>query len=122
MRYSSTIIGLALCLSACASGGSSGGGSSRDLITGAHLAATEESNAYDAIRSLQPRWLRAGMSVYLDGALAAGGREATRDEGANFLRTLGTRGIQEMRYLDAQRAAIRYGMGMGAVIEIGTIR
>ena len=64
MRYSSTVIGLALCLSACASGGTGGTRLSRDVLTQAQLAETGHLNAYDAIRSLQPRWLRPGMSIY----------------------------------------------------------
>jgi hypothetical protein len=122
MRHSSTIIGLALLLSACASGSSAGGASSRDVITRAEIVSADQTNAYNVIRSMQPRWLRAGLSVYMDGALAAGGREATRDEGVEFLRTLGISGIQEMRFLDPQRASIRYGMGMGAVVEVITAR
>jgi len=122
MRNSRTIIGLVVLLSACASGSSGGERASRDVLTRDALIATGDTNAFDAIRTLQPRWLREGMSVYVDGALAAGGREATRDEGADFLRTLNLVSIEEMRYLDAQRASIRYGMGMGVVIEVSTAR
>jgi hypothetical protein len=122
MSYSITVIGLALCLSACASGSSGGASASRDVLTQAQLAETGQTNAYDAIRRLQPRWLRTGMSVYIDGSAAAGGREAGRDEGADYLRTLHVTSIREMRYLDPRLASIRYGMGMGVVIEVTLVR
>jgi len=122
MRYPTIIIGLALCLSACASGSSGGPRNSRDVLTQAQLAETGQTNAHDAVRSLQPRWLRTGMSVYIDGAAVAGGREAGRDEGVNYLRTLQVTSVREMRYMDPQIASIRYGMGMGVVIEVTMVR
>ena len=126
MRYPSIIVGLALSLSACASGGFSptpGSGFSRDMITREEIAASDQTNAYDAIRDLRPRWIRQqSLTVYLDGALAAGGREAAGPEGVNFLRTLSASSIQELSFLDEQRASIRHGMGMGAVIQVITTR
>jgi hypothetical protein len=94
MRYSSTLIGLALFLSACASGGPAGSRGSRDVLTQAQLAETGQTNAYDAVRNLQPRWLRTGMSVYIDGSAVAGGRNAGRDEGVNYLRNMRITGIR----------------------------
>ena len=68
MRSSSAIIGLALLLSACASASGTSNRQNRDVMTQAQLLETGQTNAYDAVRSLQPRWLRPGMSVYIDGA------------------------------------------------------
>jgi hypothetical protein len=62
------------------------------------------------------------MSVYIDGTVAAGGRQAGRDEGANYLRTLQVTSVREMRYMDPQIASIRYGMGMGVVVEVTMVR
>jgi hypothetical protein len=91
-------------------------------MTHAQLAETGQTTAYEAVRSLQPRWLRSGMSIYIDGAVAAGGRSAGRDEGADYLRRLQVTSIQEVRYLDPRLASIKYGMGMGVVIEITMAR
>ena len=86
------------------------------------IAASDQTNAYDAIRDLRSQWITQSLTVYVDGALAAGGREAAGPEGANFLRTLGASSIQEIHFLDERRASIRYGMGMGAVIQVMTTR
>ena len=130
MRQFSVILGLALLLSACASSGSSGGRSNRDVLSQAQLAETGEINAHEAVRSLQPRWLRGGISIYIDGAPVAGGRGAAGagnralegGEGVNYLRTLAITSIREMRYFDPRMASIKYGMGMGIVIEIDLVR
>ncbi len=122
MRSSSAIIGLALLLSACASASGTSNRQNRDVMTQAQLLETGQTNAYDAVRSLQPRWLRPGMSVYIDGAPAAGGREAGRDEGVDYLRNLQVTSVREMRYLDPRLASIRYGMGMGVVVEVTMVR
>ena len=120
MRYPSLIAGLALFLSACASTGSSAGATSRDVITREQIATSGETTAFEAVRAIQPRWVRASLTVYLDGTLAAGGRETRGPEGANYLRSLPASSVVEIRFLDAQRASIKYGMGMGAVIEVIT--
>lgn len=138
MRNLSIIFGLALLLGACASSASSGDQLNRDVLTQAQLAETGQTNAYEAIRSLQPRWLRAGLSIFMDGAPVAGGRgeagavgtgplgAAVRNsggtEGLNYLRNLTVTSIREMRYLDPRLASIKYGMGMGIVIEVEMVR
>lgn len=125
MRYLGLFLGLALCLEACASSSSSsrGAGSSRDVITREQMVETQAITAYDAIRTLHPRWLRARgqtvgagdaraltPTVYLDG---------TRMGGLDILAVYQVRDIYEIRYLDPGRAAIRYGMGFPrGVIEI----
>ena len=40
----------------------------------------------------------------------------------NYLRSLTITSIREMRYLDPRIASIKYGMGMGIVIEIDLAR
>lgn len=139
MRNFSIIVGLALLLGACASGGSSGRQPDRDVLTQAQLAETGQTNAYDAVRSLQPRWLRGGLSIYMDGAPVAGGRAQSGasavgplggagaggrggEEGVNYLRNLTITSIRELRYLDPRLASIKYGMGMGVVIELTMVR
>ena len=143
MHKFSVILGLALLLSACASGGSSRDQSNRDVLSQAQLAETGQTNAFEAVRSLQPRWLRGGLSVYIDGAPVAGGRReggaagagnraalgsaigsggGGGNEGVNYLRNLTITSIREMRYLDPRLASIKYGMGMGIVIEIDMVR
>ena len=127
MRYLGLFLGLALCLEACASSSGSSDTSSRDTITREQMLETQSITAYDVIRTLHPRWLRARSqtvgaadarpltpTVYLDG---------TRMGGLDILAVYQVRYIHEIHYLDPGRAAIRYGMGFPrGVIEIVSLR
>ena len=127
MRYLGLFLGLVLCLEACASSSGRTERSSRDTITREQMLETQSITAYDAIRTLHPRWLRARgqtvgaadaraltPTVYLDG---------TRMGGLDILAVYQVRDIHEIRYHDPGRAAIRYGMGFPrGVIEIVSLR
>jgi hypothetical protein len=126
MRYLSLVLGIVMCLEGCASAGASRS-SGRDIITQEDLANTVAITAYDAIRDLHPQWLRARgqttgatsltpltASVFLDG---------TKMGNLDILGIYQVSDIKEIRYLDAGRAATRYGMGYPrGIIEIISIR
>lgn len=81
--------------------------------------------AFDAVRSLRPQWLRARdltlttnrdmpvevppLRVYLDG------REVGDLE---YLKTISTEIVQELRFLSANEAASRFGPTSGPVIAV----
>lgn len=96
----------------CASGPTSQSSGNRNLITTEDLATTEDLNVLQAIQRLRPQWLQArGV-----GSFRAGGREGVRvyvDQvptgGAEVLRTLQVRDVQQIRYLDARTATTRFG-------------
>ncbi len=111
------VLALATASAACSSTGTTSGraaGANRNpnLITAADLADFMQPNVFDAIRRLRPRWLRVrgrGMvtiyeestiPVYIDGVL----RGSTR-----VLGRLRPSLVQEIRYLDPNDAALRYG-------------
>lgn len=87
---------------------------SRNLLDTRDLRQVETLNAYEAIRRLQPRWLsgrgqsvmvspeREGVRVYLDGMYYGD---------AGILKRMSVRTIQEIRFLSAADATLRYGTG-----------
>ena len=108
----------------CATGGGASGGvsdsASRDVLTEADLAGMDELSAYGAIRRHRPEWLRGRgqttfqtqretVRVYVDGSFY-GTVESLSD--------LTLPSIQEIRYLDAREATLRFGTGhtMGAIL------
>ena len=124
---------LALVISACASSSNPASGresatterarGTSTLITRAELEERSGDSAYQAIQALRPRWLRprafsiVGGPIYtrvvVDRTLRGGRDELLRLIAAN---------IEDMRYLGAPGATIRYGTGYpGGVIEV-TIR
>ncbi len=107
-------------LAACASGGGSGG-PRRDpnLITMEELTDHSTLTALDAVRRLRPRWLTgrgAGTGgsntpqLMLDGARMG--------DAAQGLRSISVADVQEMRYLSASDATMRFGTNFpgGAII------
>jgi hypothetical protein len=110
--------------SGCASGGTSGGGSSeRNRITGEQLARVTASNAYEAIRQLQPQWLdtRGVISSSSTGAptYATVYQDGSRIGDIEYLRTVNINVLAEIRYLPPGEASTRFGMGHDrGVIEL----
>lgn len=125
MRTTVRFLLIALLLSTgCASGGTSSGGSSeRNRITSEQLARVTASNAYEAIRQLQPQWLDSRgvissapnatptyATVYQDGS---------RVGDLEYLRTVNINVLAEIRYLPPGEASTRFGMGHDrGVIEL----
>jgi hypothetical protein len=107
---------------ACASSGMAGTAVRRDpnLITEQEIAASAESNGFDAVSKLRPMFLKTrGRST-----INSGGSEYASVflDGQYFgelssLRNIPANQIQEIRYLNGPDAVSRYGMryGSGAV-------
>ena len=113
-------------LAACASG-TGGGGPRRDpnLITLEELADHTTLSALDVVRRLRPRWLQGrgagtgGSNVpqlIVDGARMGNAQDA--------LRTLSVSDIQELRYLNASDATMRFGTNFpgGAIMVTSRAR
>jgi hypothetical protein len=110
LRY--LLILLPLLAAACAS--STGGQTDRNRITGEQLASNAAQNAYDAIRNLQPHWFDSRgptsvtdptpttATVYIDGSRAGD---------LEFLKTVNTNTLAEIRYWPPGEASARFGMG-----------
>lgn len=120
-------LALTLLLASCATAGTAGmagGGSSSGALTAQDLAASSQEDLYTALQHLRPLWLQvrggkgslqeaATLSVFVDGL--------QQQEGVQFLRTLRTVDVQEVRYLTATEATTRYGTNMtGGALEIVT--
>jgi hypothetical protein len=127
MRKSFRFVLIAAALSAaCASGGTggAGGGSSeRNRITAEQLARVTASNAYDAIRILQPQWLdsRGVTSSAPDATptFATVYQDGSRVGGLDYLRNINLNVLAEIRYLPPGEASARFGMGHDrGVIEL----
>ena len=112
------VTGLAGCAS---SGGGGGGGPRRDpnRITAEELAEYTTLTAVDVVRRLRPRWLQgrgAGTTgqntpvLILDGARMGDAQSA--------LRSISVSDIQEMQYLSASDATMRFGTNFtgGAIV------
>ncbi len=102
-------------VAACASSSGGAPSGSRDVLTEQQLSAYTHLNAYDAIRQTRPQWLRSGrgqssliqssqdrrgIRVYVDGVPMGD---------AAALRTIDTRTVAEMQFLDAREATLKYG-------------
>lgn len=112
--------GLATALAACSStGGSSGPRRDPNLITAEELSEYATLSALDVVRRLRPRWLTGrgqgtgGMNrpqVIQDGA-----RLGDPD---NALRSIAVSDLEELRFLSASDATMRYGTNFpgGAIV------
>jgi hypothetical protein len=113
---------------ACATGTSGSGEprSDRNMLQAADLEPLNQFTAWDAVQRLRPMWMRPGgirnsanpaghyPHLFVDGS-PYGAMEA--------LRSFRVENIQEMRYVNATDATIRYGgMYQGGVILISTKR
>jgi hypothetical protein len=122
MRRSGIGLTAVLCVLVMACSGSHRSGTQRanaSLITTAELDASGHADAYTAVQSLRPAWLRVRGStsfgareivkVYLDGSLVGD---------TNHLRQISTHSISTLRYLDGLEATQRWGLdhGAGAIV------
>lgn len=108
-------------LVACASGGTGSGGPRRnpDVITRAEIEGTDALSALEVVQQLRPTFLRPpGQSdpvlVYVDGV---------RRGGLSELRSLPRETLEEIRYVNANDATLRWGTGhRSGAIEVRTRR
>jgi hypothetical protein len=93
-------------------------GATRDILAEAQLA--EHTDAYNAVLTLRPTWLRArGPDSIRNPSELQVYRDGTRIGGVETLRDMNTQDIVEIRFYDAAAASLRWGMGHGAgVISI----
>lgn len=108
---------LLLVLSACAASGTGATGrSSSSVLTQEEMARAGHNDAFSAVQSMRPQWLRVrgassmggtseSIQVYLDGS---------RLGGVEHLRSLTVMSISTISYLDGLEATQRYGIGHGA--------
>src|SRR4051812_32228855 len=91
--------------------------SSPNVITRDEITSTTMENAYDAIQRLRPAFLRAktiaGSAQNANGSQVVQGYavvfiDGLRKGGIEYLRTIPTREIAEVRYLNATDATTRY--------------
>lgn len=128
------VLGLALAVTAgCSSStkGSSGSRSNSNLLTRQELSTANVDNAFDAVQRLRPAFLRArtiaGSGQTSSGATVVQGLpevfvDGLRKGSPDYLRTIPTREVAEIRYLSAIDATTRYGMNVPAgVIDVKLI-
>jgi len=104
---------------ASATGPAAPSSGNRDVLTEADLSGMDELSVYGAIRRLRPGWLRPrgqstlnadeAIRVYLDGGFFGEVRA---------LLDMPLQGVQEVRWLDARQATLRFGTGhtAGAIL------
>jgi len=119
-------LALATSLAACATGRVAPLKQDRDYITSVELAHTNAASVFDAIRYLQPRFLRTrGPSSVLNSN--AMGPAVVVDQtllgGIQVLTDIPLQDVQTVRYLASWDATTRYGPGYAnGVIEVTTWR
>jgi hypothetical protein len=93
-----------------------------DPITRAELAGTAIGDAYEAVQSLRPRWLRPRMTTGADNGLPLVYVHNMRCGSIYELQLFRVAGIREIRYVNARDATTRWGMGhSNGVIEVITV-
>ncbi len=81
-----------------------------DVVTGEQLAETQQTSVYDALRLLRPRWLRARGGGGATRTLTVNVYMASQRMGTvEFLRTLDTQGVRELRYYTGSEATTMFG-------------
>ncbi len=101
---------------------------SNNVITRQELVSVQMANAYDAVQRLRPSFLR--PRTIAGGTLTGRGSSSVQDYAVvyvdgirkgnpDFLKTIPTAEISEVRYLNAMDATTRYGMNVAAgVIDV----
>ena len=95
------------------------------LIVRAQLAELTQRNAYEAVETLNRRWMQSRRtSSFASGpAYARVVVDGIVRGGLDELRRLNTENIETMRYVSATDATTKYGTGFsGGAIEVTTIR
>jgi hypothetical protein len=130
---------LALLAAACARGGAAanterriGSTRQRNVITRAELFELAGTNAYDAIRTLRPEYLRNPGRMSISRGNNAGDAvqrmpvvylDQRRFGDVSTLRNISTSSIEEVRYFTPSEAQMQWGVGhLGGAIQIVTGR
>ena len=111
------MIGFAGCASGSGGGGGGGGRSSSNRLVAADMANQQELDLYQAIRQLRSRWLtsrgRGAPRVHVDGGARGGIQE---------LQNIRVAEVQEVEFMSASDATLRFGTGYDAGAIIVTTR
>lgn len=127
IRPGALVLPLAFVLGAvgCASSGGGSDGASRNVITRAEIVESNLMDAYEVVRQLRPAFLQRRRArsvtgdvvrdpvVYMDGVQRGGPEE---------LRLIDAQNVEEIRYLDATDATMRFGTGHSAGAILVTTR
>jgi hypothetical protein len=110
---------LAMAGAACGSGERGAPRPNQRMLLAEEMVAAGYNDAFSAIQSLRPHWMRArgatsfnsqeAVKVYLDGSLMGG---------LDQLKAISVRSIASIRFLDGLEASNRWGLnhGMGAIV------
>jgi hypothetical protein len=114
------VIGLAVALTACASGQQRNDlPTNRGIITAEELQSATAANLYDAVRKLRPEWLerRRAASLRQEVELAVY-HDNMRVGGPDALRSIEIGAVRDVRFLSASEAQGRFGVGhpIGAIV------
>ncbi len=113
---------LLVLLSACAASSSPASAPApgdRNTLTEAELSSGDFANAYEAVETLRPNWLRTrGVDSFGDHTEVQVYMGNSRLGGVETLRTIELMGIVYIRYFDGLEASARWGLnhGEGAIL------
>lgn len=104
---------------ACASTGGTEDGPSerRDVLTHQQIVSAEASNALEAVRRLRPEWLRVQQRSFSGGTRVVVIENGTVLGGVEQLRQFTPSSVQELRFVDGDRAAATLVGGREGFIE-----
>jgi hypothetical protein len=117
-------VALLVVAAGCATGGSGSNGGDRNVITAEQIAETSAMTAYDAIRTLRPRFLQSRGPTSLQNAsatLPVVYLNSMRMGPPETLQSIPARDVILVRYLSPADATTRYGTDhQGGVLEVTT--
>ena len=109
---------------ACAPAATSGTKRDNDVITRAEIAASQTTNAYDAIKNLRPVFLRSrGQHTFKSSIVKTAEVfvDGQKHGDVESLKTMSIQSINTIRFLSASAATTKYGTGYtSGVIEVST--
>lgn len=134
LRVAMILLAAAIHAGCASSAEGNGAQQATEVITAQEIAGVEVNDAFEAVQRLRPQLLRtrgtatvrsAGPEGQPTGIATQSGTELTvyvdnlRVGGAEALRNISARRVQEIRYVNARDATTRYGTGhLGGVLEV----
>jgi hypothetical protein len=121
MKRAIAVAALAIAFAGCGGKSAPTGAlrTSADLITREEIMKQPVENVYDAVQRLRPGFLRARSTATRTTAYPVVFVDGIRRGDPETLRTIPTRGVDEIRYIKALDATTRYGLNIeGGVIEV----
>lgn len=126
MKRRTFVLALAVAVAAGCSAGTQGSGagprSSSNLLTRQELSTVNVPYLYEAVQRLRPGFLRARATSSGPGFLPVVYVDGIRKGSPEYLRSIPTNEVSEIRYLTVQDATTRYGMNVEAgVLDVKLI-